>query len=291
MHGIEILGRDRARSDALENRYIGNPALTGILNLFFRTGIGDAHCGLRALRKEAFLALDLRGTGMEFASEMVIKASMRGCRIDEVPATLSPDLRDRPPHLRPWRDGWRHLRFLLMFSPTWVFGVPAMAAIAAALAILSTAALHRVGVMAGPGAFGASWTIVGGFLLTIGHLSAVMAVAAHIYGVKRGYRSLRPIVRKFAPLLTLEHALMIGFAFIALSIGGFGLTGVRWIAGGFSALPSVLPVTLSVVAATLGLQTILGGFLMAILSGHDAQFVSDRDAATNDRLLSMWKSA
>src|SRR5262249_6892931 len=89
-----------------KNRYIGNPLLTGILNLFFRSGIGDAHCGLRAIRAGAYAELGLRGDGMEFASEMVIKASLRKMRIDEVPATLSRDLRDRPPHLRPWRDGW-----------------------------------------------------------------------------------------------------------------------------------------------------------------------------------------
>ena len=92
-----------------KNRHIGNPALTGILNLFFRSGINDAHCGLRAIRRDAFALLGLSGEGMEFASEMVIKASLRKMRVVQVPATLSVDLRDRAPHLRPWRDGWRHL--------------------------------------------------------------------------------------------------------------------------------------------------------------------------------------
>ena len=111
-----------------KNRYIGNPILTGILNLFFRSGVSDAHCGLRAITRDAFRSLRLSGTGMEFASEMVIKASLKKFRIAEVPATLAKDLRDRPPHLRPWRDGWRHLRYLLMLSPTWVFGVPGIVA-------------------------------------------------------------------------------------------------------------------------------------------------------------------
>jgi hypothetical protein len=274
-----------------KNRYIGNPALTGVLNLFFRCGVSDAHCGLRALRKEACAALNLQGVGMEFASEMVIKASMKGLRIDEVPATLSPDLRDRAPHLRPWRDGWRHLRFLLMFSPTWVFGMPAVAAMAAALAILFTVTLHRTGMLAGGGAFGASWTIVAGFLLTVGHLAATMALAAHLYGVKRGYRSLRPALHKLAPLLTLEHALVLGFTLIMLSGGAFGFTGWRWAASGFDAPPSVLPVTLAAVAGTLGLQTILGGFLMAIMSGHDAQFVASRDGVADGSSVAMRKAA
>ena len=110
-----------------KNRYIGNPILTGILNLLFGAGISDAHCGLRALTKPCFERLELTGSGMEFASEMVIKAALKGERIVERPATLSPDLRDRAPHLRPWRDGWRHLRYLFMLSPFWLFAAPALA--------------------------------------------------------------------------------------------------------------------------------------------------------------------
>ncbi|QDC38060.1 glycosyltransferase family 2 protein [Sphingobium fuliginis] len=273
-----------------KNRYIGNPMLTGILNLFFRCGVSDAHCGLRAIRREACADLHLQGAGMEFASEMVIKASMKRLRIDEVPATLSPDLRNRPPHLRPWRDGWRHLRFLLMFSPTWVFGVPALAAMALAMAILFNIALHRTGVLTGAAAFGASWTIVAGFLLTVGHLAALMALAAHLYGVKRGYRSLRPALYKVTPLLTLEHALLTGSALLIASIFAFGYTGWRWAANGFDAPPSVLPVTVAAVAAALGLQTIFGGFLMAIISGHDSRFVSERGGAT-EAAISMRNAA
>lgn len=274
-----------------KNRYIGNPALTGILNLFFRCGVSDAHCGLRAIRSEACADLNLQGTGMEFASEMVIKASMKRLRIDEVPATLSPDLRDRPPHLRPWRDGWRHLRFLLMFSPTWVFGVPAMGAIAAALAVLCIVALHRIGFLPGVGSFGASWTIVAGFLLTVGHLAAVMALATHLYGVKSGYRQLRPVLHKLAPLLTLEHALLTGSALMLLSILAFGYTGWRWAASGFDALPSVLPVTVAAAAAALGFQTVFGGFLMAIMSGHDSRFVTEQEQAGDNQSVLMRNAA
>lgn len=256
-----------------KNRYIGNPALTGILNLLFRSGIEDAHCGLRAIRREALAALDLQGAGMEFASEMVIKAAMQGLRVDEVPATLRPDLRDRPPHLRPWRDGWRHLRFLLMFSPTWIFGGPALLAMALACAILANVALHRLGVLTGIETYGASSMIVGGFLLTIGHLAAVMALASHFHGVRRGYRRLRPSLRRIAPLLTLELALGCGTLLMAASGMAFAWIGWRWAASGYVAPPSVLPVVLSSATGALGLQTALGGFLMAIVSGHEAQFV------------------
>ncbi len=107
-----------------KNRYLGNPVLSWLGRLFFACPVGDFHCGLRALSRAAFLRMDLRTTGMEFASEMVIKASLLGMRIAEVPTTLAPDGRRRPPHLRPWSDGWRHLRFMLLFSPGWLFFVP-----------------------------------------------------------------------------------------------------------------------------------------------------------------------
>jgi hypothetical protein len=256
-----------------KNRYIGNPLLTGILNLFFRSGIEDAHCGLRAIRREAYAELGLNGAGMEFASEMVIKASLRKMRIDEVPATLSPDLRDHPPHLRPWRDGWRHLRYLMMLSPTWVFGVPALVAIMLALAILGAVGLHSLGALRGDGSFGANWTIVASFLLTVGHLSAIMALTTHFHGVKLRYRALRPIVRQLQPILTLEHALIGGVALIFASALAFGVIGWNWMASGFVAPPSVLPVALAAAAGALGLQTALGGFLLAIIAGHEARFV------------------
>jgi hypothetical protein len=256
-----------------KNRHIGNPALTGILNLFFRSGIDDAHCGLRAIRKETYAELGLQGAGMEFASEMVIKASLRNLRIDQVPATLSVDLRDRAPHLRPWRDGWRHLRYLLMLSPTWVFGVPALVAMALACLILAVSAFHTLGILPGAGAFGASWTIVGGFLLTLGHFAAIMALATHFHGVKLGYRKLRPSLDKGRDFLTLEHALVLGAMFIAVSAGTFGVVGWNWMASGFAAPPSILPVTLAAAAGVLGLQTVMGGFLVAIIGGHETKYV------------------
>jgi len=256
-----------------KNRYIGNPALTGILNLFFRTGVDDAHCGLRAIRREAYAALGLDSTGMEFASEMVIKASLRKLRIDQVPATLSPDLRDRAPHLRPWRDGWRHLRYLFMLSPTWAFGVPALLAMAAALAILGTAALHGLGFMGGNGSFGASWSIVAGFLLTLGHFAGVMALTTHLHGVRRGYRPMRPVVARIARHLTLENAVIAGLALMFAAGVAFLVIGVNWAQGGFAAPSSVLPVVLAGATGAIGVQTVLGGLVLAIVAGHDARFV------------------
>jgi glycosyltransferase involved in cell wall biosynthesis len=253
-----------------KNRYIGNPVLTGILNLFFHSGIDDAHCGLRAITKAEYNELGLSGTGMEFASEMIIKASLRKIRIDQTPATLSVDLRQRPPHLRPWRDGWRHLRYLLMLSPTWLFGVPALLAVTSATLILGAATLFWLGVLRGISPFGASWTLIAGYLFSLGHLALLMAVATHFYGVRRGYRKLNPWLGRWRTTLTLENALISGVAMIMASLIAFAVIGVHWSSSGFVALPSILPLTLAAVLGTVGVQTALGGFLLAIIADNNA---------------------
>ena len=254
-----------------KNRYIGNPLLTGILNLFFRSGIDDAHCGLRAIRKEAYRSLGLESTGMEFASEMVIKASLKRIRMDEVPATLSPDLRDRAPHLRPWRDGWRHLRYLFMLSPTWAFGVPALLLAGIGAVILAIASLHALGVVPGPTHFGVSWTTLATFMVTTGHFAAIMALATHFYGVRQGYRRLRPWLARLENLLTLETALLGGGVLIAVSLVALAAVGVWWSENDFAALPNQLPLLLAIGTGVIGLQTVLGGVLLAVIAGHRAQ--------------------
>lgn len=259
-----------------KNRHIGNPALTGILNLFFRTGVGDAHCGLRALRKEAFDRLKLTGSGMEFASEMVIKAALLDLDMREVPATLSPDLRDREPHLRPWRDGWRHLRYLFMLSPTWVFGIPAATALGVSALIFGYALLTYIGILPGPSFFGTSWSVVAGFLATCGHMGMVMAVAAHFHGVRQGYRKLRPALAKRADWLTLERMLGVGLLLMATGAAGLAAVGYGWIYSQFAALDNPLPLILSATVGAVGVQTVLGAFILAIIAGNESRLTPDR---------------
>jgi hypothetical protein len=255
-----------------KNRYIGNPALTGILNVFFRTGMGDAHCGLRAIRKDAFAKLKLTGSGMEFASEMVIKAALMRLNMAEVPATLSPDLRQRAPHLRPWRDGWRHLRYLFMLSPTWVFAVPGLLAVVLAAVILGVAAAHGTGLIAGASFFGASWSVVGAFLATSGHFCLICAVAMHLHGVRSGYRRLRPIMTRLAPVLTLEHALVTGASLVVASLAALLAVGAGWAATGYAALVNPLPLITAAMLGAIGIQTVIGGFMIAIIAGNDNRF-------------------
>ncbi len=269
--GSRFLGGIEPGAMPWKNRWIGNPVLTGILNLFFKSGIDDAHCGLRAIRKDAFLRLGLSGTGMEFASEMVIKATLKNLRVAQVPAKLRRDLRDRPPHLRPWRDGWRHLRYLLMLSPTWAFGVPAAAAMGIGMAILSVALVSWAGwISVSP--FGSSWTMVAGSLVTLGHFAVLMAVATHLHGVRSGYRQPRPFLKRFQKMLTLEAMLISGGAAALASLIGLTTITGYWSASAFAALPSTLPLVLASTLGVVGVQTMFGGFLMAIISGHDADF-------------------
>ncbi|MET0653337.1 MAG: glycosyltransferase family 2 protein [Hyphomicrobiaceae bacterium] len=254
-----------------KNRYIGNPILTGILNILFRAGISDAHCGIRALTRSCFDRLQLSGDGMEFASEMVIKAALLGCVIAEVPATLSRDLRDRPPHLRPWRDGWRHLRYLLMLSPTWLFAAPAALFAGLALGILALAGIDTL-----QGSFsyvGNYWIILAGGLLTVAHSALLLAAAGNLYGVREGYRRRSDRSMVFARWVSLEMMLVVGA--ICLVVGGSILAGVvgYWSAQRFVPLLNVLPAVLGTSLLVIGAQNILGGFLIAIVNGNDADFI------------------
>ena len=256
-----------------KNRYIGNPALTGILNLFFRSGVGDAHCGLRAVTKDAFERLRLSGRGMEFASEMVIKAALQKFTIAEVPATLSPDLRDRAPHLRPWRDGWRHLRYLLMLSPTWLFAVPASIGAIASLVILAGAIINAFSAAPAFDFFGNYWVVGGSALAATSHLAFILAMTGHLYGIKAGYRRSGAGTARLGRWVTLETMLASGLALIVAGIVTLAFVALSWSARDFGPTYSVLPAVLGTLLVTLGVQNIFGGFLLAIVGGNEARFL------------------
>jgi len=266
-----------------KNRYIGNPVLTGILNLIFRTGISDAHCGLRALTKDCFQRLRLSGAGMEFASEMVIKAALRDERITEVPATLSPDLRNRPPHLRPWRDGWRHLRYLFMLSPFWVFAMPAILGGALGLTILAASAwalaMHRETSFF----FGNYWTVLAGALVGLSHIALILAVATHLYGVREGFRTPNPWAVRLSRWINLESMVITGGGFFVAGLAILFLVLLDWRDRGFTPTFSVLPAVAGSLLLTLGAQNVLGGFLLAILGGNEAQFLARMEPGTSTR--------
>lgn len=261
-----------------KNRYVGNPVLTGILNIFFGAGISDAHCGLRAVTRETFDGLRLSGTGMEFASEMVIKAALQKRVIVEVPATLSVDLRDRAPHLRPWRDGWRHLRYLFMLSPTSVFAVPAVVGLIAA-SLIFMAALLQAAFPALPQRFGNYWIIAASAMAAVGHQTLILALAAHIHGVREGYRLRGRKATAFASVVTLESLLVTGAALATAGLIILVATTLSWSARDFAKTYSVLPAVCGTLLVILGAQNIFGGFLLSIIGGNEARFLDEGTAS------------
>jgi glycosyltransferase involved in cell wall biosynthesis len=262
--GAELVMGDRMKNihpGAMpwHHRYIGNPVLTGILNTFFRTGVSDAHCGMRALRRDVLPRLDLRTTGMEFASEMVIRASKEKLRIAEFPIEYHP--RGGESKLSSWRDGWRHLRFLLVHSPTHLFILPGalMSVVGGMIGLLVLWQIHL---------FGRAWDlhteIAGALLMIIGTQVVALGLAAHAYG-KYFMGERDPWFDRMRERFQLEHGLLLGGG---LAIGGFILGAIiviEWFARDFAALSEQ---RLAVAAATLlivGMQIFFSSFLLSIL--------------------------
>jgi hypothetical protein len=210
---------------------------------------------------------------MEFASEMIIKATLLGEAVVEVPATLARDLRGRPPHLRPWRDGWRHLRYILMLSPHWLFGAPAGLGFACASAVLTVAGVNWLLWPAQEVRLGNYWMIFAGALLTVSHVALILALAGQLYGIKQRYRRPGPMTLALTRWLTLEMMLAAGL--LALLAGGGALTAVflYWSANHGVRIDNVFPAVLGTALLAIGAQTILGGFLLAIVGGNAAAFL------------------
>ena len=248
------------------HRWLGNPALTFISRVFFQTPVGDMHCGLRGFRKDAYDRLRLRATGMEFASEMVIKASMRRMKIAEVPVTLSPDGRSRPPHLRTWRDGWRHLRFMLLFSPRWLFLYPGVTLFALGLlvgGILETGP-KRVGSIS----FDIHTLLLAGFACLIGYQLVVFAVFTKVFAMQQGFHPPNPTYSAWFRNIKLETGLVVGGLAVLAGLAGTVVAVLSWGEKGFGALDPSLTMREVIPAAvllTLGVQTVFASFFLSIL--------------------------
>jgi glycosyltransferase involved in cell wall biosynthesis len=248
------------------HRYLGNPVLTGVGRLFFKSPVGDFHCGLRAFRKDAIERLELRTLGMEFASEMVVKATRFHLRVTEVPTTLSPDGRDRAPHLRTWSDGWRHLRFLLLYSPRWLFLYPGIAMFFVGL--VASALLLPGPRMVGPIGFDVNTLLFSAMLILIGFQSIVFATFTKVFAISEGLLPEDDRLTRTFRYVTLEAGLIVGVLLMLSGVGAWGLGLAYWRAHHFGpldpeqALRIVIP---GVVALTLGFQTILSSFFLSVL--------------------------
>ena len=248
------------------HRWLGNPVLSRLTRTFFHTPVGDTHCGLRAFRKAAFERMQLRATGMEFASEMVIKASLKGMRISEVPVVLHPDGRSRPPHLRTWRDGWRHLRFMLLFSPRWLFLYPGLALFA--VGVVLSAALLPGPLRLGGVRLDIHTLLVAGFLCLLGYQLVLFAVFTKIFAIREGFHPPHPVLEALLRRITLEVGLLAGALMSLAGVVALIVAVISWHAVGFGNLDPSLTmreVIPAVVLLALGTQTVFASFFISIL--------------------------
>ena len=248
------------------HRYVGNPILTRVGRLFFGGSCGDFCCGLRAFSKSAYQRMGLRTTGMEFATEMIVKANLLGMRVAEVPTTLSPDGRTHPPHLRRWRDGWRTIRFFLLYSPRWLFLYPGLALMLTGLSVGAwlLPGPRRVGQVT----FDVNTLLYCAIAVLLGFQSITFAIFSKMFAILEGLHPAAPLLDRFLHFVSLEFGLLAGSI---LSIAGLGVSVYAvsvWKAHGFGPLDYSQTLHMVIPAAlclTLGVQTIFASFFRSIL--------------------------
>jgi hypothetical protein len=259
------------------HRYLGNPVLTAVGRLFFRSACHDFHCGLRGFSRDAVLGLDLQAAGMEFASEMVVKATVRKLRITEVPTTLSPDGRDRPPHLRSWRDGWRHLRFLLLFSPRWLFLYPGFVLFVFGLAM--TAWLLPGGRSVAGVVFDIHSLLYASIAIVIGFQSMQFWAFAKIYGMREGIVPPDPSFQSLIGIATFETGLIAGAILLLIGLLLGAVAVGAWSEAGMGVLRPSETMRLVIPSATailLAFQIFYGACFVSLLEIRATRKSSER---------------
>jgi hypothetical protein len=264
--GNRFLGGVQPGAMPALHKYLGNPVLSWIGRLFFKAPCGDFHCGLRGFSKAAYALMDLRTTGMEFASEMVVKATLCKMRIAEVPTTLSPDGRSRPPHLRSWRDGWRHLRFLLLYSPRWLFLYPGLVLIL--LGMVTGALLlpgpRRIGGIQ----FDVHTLLYAAMAVLLGFQSMLFATFTKVFAISEGLLPEDPRLTSLFRYVKLETGLVTGFALIAFGIATTLMSVGSWAWWRFGPLDparTLRVVIPSMLSLTLGFEIVLSSFFLSVL--------------------------
>ncbi len=249
-----------------KNRWIGNPSLSFIGRLLFQTPIHDFHCGLRGFSKEAYARMQLVTSGMEFASEMVMKATLYGMRVAEVPITLHKDGRSRPPHLKPWRDGWRHLRFMLIYSPRWLFMIPG-------LVLTGLGGISAVPIFVSPITIGGVRLDVGALMVAclavvVGVQLLAFAFFTKVFAIAEGLVPGDPRFSRAFRYFTLEKGLAAGALTVCLGTAVLACDMLKWKDAGFGMLPfgdNLRQVVVASTLITLGLQGIFSSFFLSVL--------------------------
>src|SRR5579859_7105100 len=271
---IRFRGEIKPGAMPWHHKYVGNPALTSLLNLFFHSHIGGSHCGMRGFTRAVYDRMDLRSTGMEFASEFVIKAAQLGAKTTEIPITLWPDKRGRPPHLRSFRDGWRHLRFMLMYAPNWLFVLPGTALMTLGLFLvfwLLPGPRHvstRIALDVHTMIFGVIFTLLGAQILSIGSFAKVFSYAERF---DRNTVSLKRVLKR----VTLESGLLLGGALFLAGLAGCAWVTWQWAASGFGPLAQVRQVLFWSMWLFLGVQIIFASFFLSMLGISRGTYIGD----------------
>lgn len=248
------------------HRYLGNPVLSFIGRLFFKSEAGDFHCGLRAFNRQSILDLDLHTGGMEFASEMVVRSTLSGYDIRERPTTLSPDGRSRPPHLRSWRDGWRHLRFLALYSPRWLFTIPGILLMVLGLAI--GIALEFGTMSIGSVSFDVNSLVLASAMVCIGFQSLSLGLLTKLYAISEGFLPPDPFTTRLRRFWTLERGLVIGGVLAALGLAGLIAALAYWNGRSFGRLDpsdSLRIVVPTATALIMSMQVVFAALFASIL--------------------------
>ncbi|MBO0706837.1 MAG: glycosyltransferase family 2 protein [Candidatus Dormibacteraeota bacterium] len=269
------------------HRWLGNPVLSFLGRLFFRSRVGDFHCGIRGFRRDAYLGLRLQTTGMEFASEMIIMASLAGLRIAEIPVGLRPDGRSRKPHLRTWRDGWRHLRFMLLYSPRWLFLLPGIAMMALGLAGAVRLTLGPLQI--GSVNLGIHTLLLCGLIVIAGYQVIVFGIFTRTFAATEGIYPESGWFSWLQRYVTLEMGLLVGLCMLLGGAAAVLVTFFSWESVGFERLDPVVTMRQMIPAGVLlvlGTQTIFSSFFLSILGlrrAPDADLL-DRETPTDRRV-------
>lgn len=272
--GNRFQGEIKAQAMPWHHKYLGTPFLSGLLHLFFGAGVGDINCGMRGMTRELGQRLDFRTTGMEFASESLIKAAKAGARMAEVPITMWPDGRGRPPHLRPFRDGWRHLRFILLSAPNWLFLVPGgfLVALGIGLVLWLLPGLRfagKVGLDVHTMALGMMLALVGVHIISIG---LFVKVFSYTEKLSRNQVSLARLLKK----IRLEHGLLLGATLVLAGFVGDAVVFWQWAVSGFGQVHAVRAVFFCSLALFLGVEVVFSSVFLSMLGISRDTYIGDK---------------